>query len=461
MNGPNRSLARHVLADLIADLTLLDSASRLSDRFFLPGHELEVFRAISAAREDRLEAVDFAVLIEKMRGADAGSWLGALMEGHPAPTREAFVARVDELAKQFLKREILKAAEQEAKSAEFDLARIRPLLDEYGEIERGTVGPAVQPLSSIEARPIEWLWHGRIPFGMLSLVAGAPGQGKSFLVDAAITAALSRGRPLPDSGDSIQCSSLILAAEDPIAQSVRPRADANDADCNRIFVLSDQDLDLGTLMTRLGDALEANPDIRLVILDPLNSYLKSGVDNFRDPETRRALLRPLAALAEKTGAAVCGIVHMRKSEDGGALARVAGSLAYTAVARSVLAVAADPDDEGRKLILPLKSNYCRRPLNLAFRIDPSLRVTFEAAPDVDAEDVLGRRDPEEEGLRVFAVEWLRGFLCEPKTLRETESAARLEHISRSVLFKARQRLKVVSRTSGFGPGRTVTWELPS
>ena len=49
--------------------------------------------------------------------------------------------------------------------------------------------------ADVRARPVEWLWEGRVPLGMLSLWAGAPKLGKSY-VSLALAACVSRGRRL-------------------------------------------------------------------------------------------------------------------------------------------------------------------------------------------------------------------------------------------------------------------------
>ena len=70
------------------------------------------------------------------------------------------------------------------------------------------VGPeaAVRPAIGVEARltcaadiqprVVEWLWTGRIPLGMLTMFAGDPKLGKSY-VTLALAAAVSRGAPMP------------------------------------------------------------------------------------------------------------------------------------------------------------------------------------------------------------------------------------------------------------------------
>jgi hypothetical protein len=55
------------------------------------------------------------------------------------------------------------------------------------------------PASQIVARPVDWLWPGRLPLGKLAILDGDPGVGKS-LVTLDLCARLSTGRPFPDGG---------------------------------------------------------------------------------------------------------------------------------------------------------------------------------------------------------------------------------------------------------------------
>ena len=53
-------------------------------------------------------------------------------------------------------------------------------------------------LDKVIQHDIEWLWPGHIPLGMLTLIAGDPGVGKSFLT-LYIAATVSAGLPWPRS----------------------------------------------------------------------------------------------------------------------------------------------------------------------------------------------------------------------------------------------------------------------
>jgi hypothetical protein len=99
----------------------------------------------------------------------------------------------------------------------------------------------------------------------------------------------------------------------------------------------------------LTDVEQASRDTNaaLILLDPLMSRLDERLDTYRDGDVRRAL-EPLAAVADRTGMAVLGIIHHNKSGSTDPLQLVMASRAFTAVARAVHAVVPDPDDDTGK-----------------------------------------------------------------------------------------------------------------
>src|SRR5690349_13028507 len=82
------------------------------------------------------------------------------------------------------------------------------------------------PLGAIEREPVHWLWPGRIPLGMLTLLIGDPGLGKSLL--SLYLAAL-----VSENGGDV----LILSAEDHPGAVIRPRAEAVGADLERLHIV--------------------------------------------------------------------------------------------------------------------------------------------------------------------------------------------------------------------------------
>ena len=85
-------------------------------------------------------------------------------------------------------------------------------------------------------------------------------------------------------------------------------------------------------------------NVAMLVLDPLTSVMDGRIDAHRDREVRTAL-EPLGQLAEKSGAAVLGLVHLGKGMGSDPVNLILGSRAFSAVARVALVAARDPDDE--------------------------------------------------------------------------------------------------------------------
>ena len=58
-------------------------------------------------------------------------------------------------------------------------------------------GLMTQRASEIEPEPVEWLIEGAIPMGMLVVIGGQPGMGKSQIA-IKLAAAVTTGEGLPD-----------------------------------------------------------------------------------------------------------------------------------------------------------------------------------------------------------------------------------------------------------------------
>lgn len=438
------------------------------DETLFSGREKSAFRLIAKEWEDRRpEEIDCIPLAEHLGGDGAVAFVSSLTTGLQKLSPEMFLNRVAELKKRIVSRRLASRLQKELSielktgAGIMDLAGIRADFDELDRLSSAGEKVSVISLATVEPRTIDWLWPGRIPRGMLTLLVGNAGEGKS-LFSIFIAARFSRGLSLPDSppDSKTKCKTLFILGEDPIAEAVRPRADANGADPSNIIVFDDAKFNLGNIGS-LRRTVGVNPDVGLIVIDPLSSFLPPKTRYFEDPSIRQAL-QPLASLAEETGVAVLLIAHLRKAEAEAAIFRVAGSVGLAGMARSILSISRDEDDQDRRLVLPLKANYCRRPHSLAFRIGDDLQLTFEDKPVmIDVEAALSSRDQKDEALdRNFNVRWLKEFLGDgPKILKDVIEGAREVGISRATLFRLAAKLNVV--TKGTGEGRFKTWSLPS
>lgn len=350
------------------------------------------------------------------------------------------------------------------------------------EPENATPAPTggaaiVTRLADVTPEPISWLWPDRIALGKLTLLAGDPGLGKSFL-SLDVAARVSTGAGWPDRpGEGFEPGGVVLlSAEDDLADTIRPRLDAAGADCARIVALtavgaaSDPErgavrpFDLGRDLPALEAAIRKVDDCRLVVIDPITAYL-GRTDSHVNAEVR-GLLGPLADLAARHRVAVVAVTHLNKSGNGPAIYRAMGSLAFAAAARAVWSVSRDKGDPDRRLFLPVKNNIAPDAGGLGYRIKPGREggcPVVEWEPDrvdLSADDALsvdrGGGDGRTE--RDDAADWLRELLADgPRPARDVLAHAIAAGFSKRTIDRAKPIARVRVRKETFGGG--WQWEL--
>lgn len=332
--------------------------------------------------------------------------------------------------------------------------------------------------SSIKVRPVHWLWDGRLPLGSLALIAGREGIGKSTIAYT-LAADVTRGR-LPGVFHEVAKSVIVAATEDSWAHTIVPRLMAAGADLERVYRVDvtsgegiETELSLPVDIPGLTD-LVREADAALILLDPLMSRLHATLDSHKDGEVRQAL-EPVVRMADACGAVVLGLIHVNKGGGADALNAVMGSRAFVAVARSVLFVMADPDEEGLRLFGQPKNNLGRSDLpTLTFRIEGAVvaetdegpvwtgRVVWAGESDRSVADALeaamagGLRSATQE-----AADWLKDYLDSQGGGADSaavKTAGRAAGHNAEALKRAVRRLKVDVEAFGF-PRRTH-WSLP-
>lgn len=331
-------------------------------------------------------------------------------------------------------------------------------------------------LAGVEPKPVEWVWEGRIPAGMLTVIAGDPGGGKSTF-SAYVAAMVTTGLPWIDDLCALHRDPgrvLFLTAEDDTARVLVPRLLKAGADMALVESIDgvqlqpdgpaatmelDRDLDL------LRVAVDSHPDTRLIVIDPITAYYGRAARDSNNTAVMRGMLSPLKAFCEATGIAVLAITHLNKSGGGtSATRRITGSLALPAAARAVYLLDRAPEQEDRRLLLIDKMNVGPEPKGLAFRLtdEKPPRIEWEPEPlAMKARDLLGEsgdhggpRPAVEE-----AVEFLRhrlgGHSVPGRTVADDAHRA---GISSRSLNDACGRLRVIKGPDDFG-GPWV-WRLP-
>lgn len=333
---------------------------------------------------------------------------------------------------------------------------------------RAVAEPVLVRLADVKPEAVTWIWPGRLAVGKVTLIVGDPGLGKSWIT-LDVAARVSSGRPWPDGVVApTPADVIILSAEDGLADTIRPRLDALGADVTRVHYLAALRCGESERSIQLADvgALEAairQTGARVVTIDPVSAYV-GGTDSHRDAEVR-GLMAPLGALAERTGVAVVGVMHLAKASQQRAIYRAVGSIAFAAAARVVLAVAADPDRDDRRILAPVKSNLSRPPAALAYVLADD-RLTWQAgAVEVDVESLLsGPAAPRERAEQSDAEAVLRELLEDvdawPMDAKQAIEAGAAHGIHERTLRRTARTLGIRMTRAGFGRGGRWVWHRP-
>ena len=322
--------------------------------------------------------------------------------------------------------------------------------------------------STIKSRVVHWLWPGRIPLGRLTLLTGDPDVGKSMLT-ADLVARVTVAGPWPNGGQAPLGSAIMLSAEDSPEDTTVPRLERHGADLDRVMVVGPEHCSAYVFPT--GQNLLASLIRELIppvfcILDPLECLMER-IDTHRVAQVR-ASLGHLEAVAENTGAAIMGILHLNKrSQETVPLYRFGGSIAFVAAARSALLVGLDPDsssniNDQQRILVSAKLNLGRKPPALGYNIvDPGM-INWNGAVERSASQLLGampvgRPPREREDAQKFLEQRLRdGPVLATALLEE----APLAGLSEATLRRAKTDSGVVAFQAMADGKIAWFWRLP-
>jgi hypothetical protein len=343
-------------------------------------------------------------------------------------------------------------------------------------------------MTSVEIKPVEWLWYPVAAFGMVGTILGNPGIGKSYLL-ADIAARISAGRPLPvykRATDETFCGWVIYITSEGVPEKIlKPRLYAAGANfqnltlieglqtCDGQFQVFDVRHHLPLLLKRIQND---SRQCLLVIIDPIASFISEKV-NLNDSVQVRYAFDAIARFAEEARVAVLVAIHPNKDETKKVMARAAGSLQLAAAVKTCWLVtgprASDPlnvryfspykirtvlFDQNEALPFYLEDasfEYNGKKIEVA-RIDWQKELV-----KFDIEEHLSPRVYEGKGrpaahVRAWLVEQLKNG---PRLARDIYEAGEEEGFSKYQIWRAKNYLGVEDSRSGEfgGPSK---WQLP-
>jgi hypothetical protein len=181
--------------------------------------------------------------------------------------------------------------------------------------------------------------------------------------------------------------------------------------------------------------------------------------------TRRRVLEPLARLARDTNAAIVLIRHLRKHGAGTpALQRGLGSSDIPAIARVMLLVGVDPENEERRVLACSKNNLAERPASLGFRIvgtDSGVaRLEWLGPSPLTADELVEKPRRARRDAVSAAMDFLRERLADgPCTRSQLLDEAAALGLSLRTLERAKAELGILSRQGRDNGAKAWYWSL--
>jgi putative DNA primase/helicase len=337
--------------------------------------------------------------------------------------------------------------------------------------------------SEVIPKKIDWLFDQMFPLGEVSLIAGDGGVGKSTLL-MKIAALISHGGFF-DAGifklKIPQGNVVILSVEDRKETIVIPRIIAAGGNLNNVYIIEgeeetdhygltfediirfDQDL------SRLNKTLEDIGNIKLIIIDPISSYI-GDINDYKNTDVKKMIAK-LTAIARQHQAVVLLNHHLSKSSGNNSKAsgRVMGSTAYTTSPRAVYVVERSDNSKNKREVAPLKNNYGNDKDGFAyeiesFQLENNISTTrINLLPDLickTANDLLADEDARFEKTEVgrakqFLFNLLKNGSKESSEIKKLAIAYDLNDMS---LKRARIELMIIIEQSKADKRKTI-WYL--
>ena len=301
-------------------------------------------------------------------------------------------------------------------------------------------------LNDIESKEVEWLWKPYIPLGKLTIIEGDPGSGKTKLA-LQLASQLSNRVTLPFFEEHKEPMNIIYqTVEDSYDDTIKPRLEKMLGNYANIHFIDESKDFLYMSDERIEQAI-IRTNAKLLVLDPVQSYLGANV-NMNSANEVRSALNNLVEIAKRTECAIVIISHLNKKQGLKAINKHIGSMDLAATARSVLLVGEIKGQEGKRAMAHVKSSLCRKGKTLEFEITDNGFI-WHGESELTEEEILA--GVAQKTKKQIAMDFIEEMLVDgPRTPEEIYKKGTIYNISKRTIDEAKKVLNVKSVRLGTG-----------
>ena len=309
-----------------------------------------------------------------------------------------------------------------------DDEEVKTIVDSALKYDKGT-SPYKEPkkklsldmlsMDQVEEKDAQWLIPNFIPKGVITVIAGDGGVGKTFFW-CDLVASISSGTYTFFENENysviekrIGQKVMYFSSEDDMQVTLKKRLRLSGANMNNIITIpiSDERFQEIQYNSEFLEKLIAYHKPLLVVFDPLQGFIPNNV-NMGYRNQMRNVLKPLNGYGEKYGVTTVIVCHTNKKSDTSARGRVSDSSDIWDIARSVFIIGHTGSDDIRYLSHE-KCNYGPLQDTTLFSIDDGI-ITNRGTTKKKDKDFMSKKsyDHKNKGAKDEAKDFILNQLKE-------------------------------------------------
>lgn len=362
---------------------------KLSPEHFQADYPRTVFEAAQALKQEGSQ-VDYVTIMDWASAHNRPlpvQVIAQMMDKTPSAAGAGHYGKI--VLENALRRTMLQVAEQVRSGISAPVEELlSSTMDALSNVQSRTQDISLLTAADVKFEQPRWLIKPYFQRGKGTLIQADPGTGKTAFV-CAIAAAVSSGQGFLGLKVETPGNVLMISTEDENS-ILRGRIEACGGDLGKVYFM--QNTAGLTFRSPEIESAIVKLQAKLVIFDPFQAFLGAKVDLFRANETR-PVMNALFDMCAKHDCACAIIAHLGKHTIGkSAVNQSLGSVDIPGIMRSILHIAKNPNAEGERVAVHIKSSNAAHGQSIHFTIGERGGVQFTALSEMTLDDLSGSKE---------------------------------------------------------------------